>query len=249
VAPDGTESESFVLLPPAVKRRTRLPLVLDIHGGPHGWHPGTFTTTWAISQTLAGAGYAVLLSNPRGSAGYGEDFVGACRGDWGGGDYDDLMAAVDKVVADRTADPDQLYVWGYSYGGFMTSWVVGHTQRFRAAVVGAPVVDQHSMIGTTDIPFFSAHELGGLPWQRPDEYVKRSPLTYAPDIRTPVLLLHQEGDLRCPIGQSDELFTALKLLKREVEYVRYPGGFHALGVAPSHLVDRARRTVEWFERH
>jgi dipeptidyl aminopeptidase/acylaminoacyl peptidase len=248
-APDGTESESFLLVPPTAKKKAALPLVLDIHGGPHGWHPGTFTTTWAISQTLAGAGYAVLLCNPRGSAGYGDEFLAGCVEDWGGGDYDDLMAAVDAVVARRVVDPKRLYVWGYSYGGFMTSWVVGHTNRFRAAVVGAPVVDQLSMIGTTDIPHFSAFELGGYPWERPEVYAKRSPLTYAPDIRTPVLLLHQDGDLRCPPGQSDELFAALKLLGKEVEYVRYPGGFHALGVAPSHLVDRARRTVEWFERH
>ncbi len=159
------------------------------------------------------------------------------------------MAAVDHVIADGRADRNHLYVWGYSYGGFMTSWIVGHTSRFRAAVVGAPVVDQLSMIGTTDIPHFAAQELGGLPWERPDEYLKRSPITYAPDIRTPVLLLHQDGDLRCPIGQSDELFAALKLLGKKVEYVRYPGGFHALGVAPSHLVDRAGRTAEWFARH
>jgi dipeptidyl aminopeptidase/acylaminoacyl peptidase len=247
-APDGTESESFVVVPPA-GGRAKPPLVLDVHGGPHGWHPGTFTTTWAITQTLAGAGNAVLLCNPRGSSGYGDAFLGACVQDWGGGDYDDLMAAVDRVVADRVADPERLFVWGYSYGGFMTSWIIGHTTRFKAAVVGAPVVDQLSMVGTTDIPHFAAYELGGLPWDRPEEYAKRSPLTYAPDIRTPVLLLHQEGDLRCPIGQSDELFAALKLLGREVEYVRYPGGFHALGVAPSHLVDRAARTVEWFARH
>lgn len=249
VTADGTECESFVVVSPAVKRRGSLPLVLDVHGGPHGWHPGTFTTTWAITQTLAGAGYAVLLCNPRGSAGYGDEFLAGCVGDWGGGDYDDLMSAVDAVVADGIADREQLYVWGYSYGGFMTSWIVGHTRRFRAAVVGAPVVDQLSMIGTTDIPMFSAHELGGYPWERPDVYAKRSPITYAPDIRTPVLLLHQDGDLRCPVGQSDELFAALKLLGREVEYVRYPGGFHALGVAPSHLVDRAARTAEWFQRH
>jgi dipeptidyl aminopeptidase/acylaminoacyl peptidase len=248
VAPDGTESESF-LIEPTRRGKRRPALVLDIHGGPHGWHPGTFTTTWAITQTLAGAGYAVLLCNPRGSAGYGDEFLGACVEDWGGGDYDDLMAAVDRVIEDRVVDPGRVYVWGYSYGGFMTSWVVGHTSRFKAAVVGAPVIDQLSMIGTTDIPQFAAYELGGLPWERPEEYAKRSPLTYAPDIHTPVLLLHQDGDLRCPIGQSDELFAALKLLGREVEYVRYPGGFHALGVAPSHLVDRAERTAEWFDRH
>nr|MBA3655522.1 S9 family peptidase [Actinomycetota bacterium] len=257
-APDGTESESFVVVPPSAgkskgKRKGGLPLVLDIHGGPHGFHPGASTTTWAITQTLAGAGYALLLSNPRGSAGYGEEFLGGCVQDWGGGDYDDLMAAVDRVVdggiGDHAVDAAHLYVWGYSYGGFMTSWVVGHTQRFRAAVVGAPVVDHVSMIGTTDIPHFSAYELGGLPWERPDVYAKRAPITYAPDIRTPVLLLHQEGDLRCPIGQSDQLFAALKLLGRQVEYVRYPGGFHAVGVAPSHLVDRVRRTAEWFARH
>jgi dipeptidyl aminopeptidase/acylaminoacyl peptidase len=247
-APDGIVSESFVVTPPHRDKRP-LPLVLDIHGGPHGWHPGTYTTTWAITQTLAGAGFAVLMPNPRGSGGYGDEFLAGCVQDWGGGDFDDLMAAVDAAVETGLTTERQLFVWGYSYGGFMTTWTVGHTNRFRAAVVGAPVVDQLSMIGTTDIPYFAAHEVGGLPWDRPDEYAKRSPLTYAPDIDTPVMIILQDGDLRCPPGQCDELFAALKLLDKEVEYVRYPGGFHAMGVSPFQLIDRARRTIAWFKDH
>lgn len=242
---DGTITESFLVKPPkaALAPGARPSLVLDIHGGPHGWHPGTSAGGWLAVQALAAAGHHVVLPNPRGSAGYGQTFLAACRGDWGGGDADDLLAAVDK--AESIVKPDTTYVWGYSFGGFMASWLIGHSDRFRAAVIGAPVIDLVSMLGTTDIPGFTAHEVGGLPWEAADAYAKHSPLTYAPDINTPVLLLHHEGDLRCPVGQSEQLFTALRLLDREVELVRYPGGFH--GVArPTLVVDRTERLVNWF---
>src|SRR5207247_6297222 len=120
----------------------------------------------------------------------GQDFTEGCTGDWGGGDYDDLMRCVDDVVDRGLVDPDRLYVGGYSYGGFMTSWVVGHTGRFRAAVVGAPVVNHVSMAGTTDVTGFSLFAMGGTQWDRPDEYAKRSPVTYLPDCTTPVPINH-----------------------------------------------------------
>lgn len=241
-AADGTVTESFLVKP--AKAGAAPSLVLDVHGGPHAWHPGTSAGGWLAVQALAGAGHHVLLPNPRGSAGYGAEFLRACVGDWGGGDADDLLAAVDR--AEALVKPARTAVWGYSFGGFMTSWLIGHTDRFSAAVVGAPVIDLVSMLGTTDIPGFTVHSAGGLPWEAADAYAKRSPLTYAPDIRTPVLLLHHEGDLRCPVGQSEQLFTALRLLGREVELVRYPGGFH--GVArPSLVVDRTERVVAWLE--
>lgn len=243
-APDGTRTESFLVRPP--RGVSTKGLLLDIHGGPHGMNPGTSTGGWLAIQAAASAGYAVLLPNPRGSAGYGREMLSACVGDWGGGDADDLLAAVDD--AERRVEPERTYVWGYSFGGFMTTWLIGHTDRFRAAVIGAPVIDLVSMLGTTDIPAFTAHEVGGLPWEKPDLYAKHSPLTYAPDIRTPVLLLHHEGDLRCPVGQSEQLFTSLKLLGREVELVRYPGGFH--GVArPSLVADRTGRLIAWLDEH
>ena len=138
-----------------------VPLVLEIHGGPHSWHPQV--ALLGLYQALAAAGYVVVLPNPRGSHGYGEEFARACVGDWGGADFEDLMGAVDKLVHAGVADPDHLYVTGYSYGGYMTSWAVGQTDRFAAACVAAPVTDLATIWGTTDIPNFVEHEVGAPP--------------------------------------------------------------------------------------
>jgi dipeptidyl aminopeptidase/acylaminoacyl peptidase len=242
-AADGLPIESFHVRP---KRKGPTPTVLEIHGGPHGMHPNALSLH--ATQCLAAAGYTVLLPNPRGSTGYGERFTQGCVRDWGGDDFEDLMGAVDDLVHRGIADPERLYVSGYSYGGFMTSWVVGHTRRFRAAVIGAPVTDLLSMFGTSDVPVFTAHETGGLPWEAPEDYRKRSPLTYVEDVRTPVMLTHWEGDLRCPIGQSEQLFASLRMLGREVELVRYPGGAHGVRT-PAQGVDRLERVMAWYKRH
>jgi dipeptidyl aminopeptidase/acylaminoacyl peptidase len=201
-------------------------------------------------QSLAGAGYVVFMPNPRGSTTYGETFSEAVVRDWGGRDHEDILAGVDKLVDEGIADPDRLFIGGYSYGGFMSTWAIGHTDRFRATVIGAPVSNQVSMFGTGDIPLFDMHEIGGTPLQEPEEYRSRSPVSHLANVNTPVLLLHHEGDLRCPIGQSEEIFHALKLLGKEVEFVRYPGGFHTYNThAPSQTVDYARRIVGWYDRH
>jgi len=242
---DGWEIEYFLIRPPAAAKK-RLPLHLEIHGGPHGVHPGG--RHLANLQSVAAAGHLVLLPNPRGSMSYGQRFTEACVGDWGGRDYGDLMACVDDVVERGLADPEQLHVGGYSYGGFMTSWIVGHTDRFRSAVVGAPVLDQTSMLGTTDVHEFALHQLGGDPWRQAAVFAERSPLTYVPQVRTPVLIQHWEGDLRCPIGQSDELYAALTLHGVEVEYVRYPGGSH-VSRTPSQAIDQVTRVIDWHARH
>jgi acylaminoacyl-peptidase len=247
-APDGLEIEAFVLYPPGYKPGRRYPTTLYIHGGPHSQHP-----LWGFAmrpQALAGAGHVVLMPNPRGSSGYGEAFQEACVRDWGGEDYDDLMTGVDLLVKRGVADPGRLYVTGYSYGGFMTTWIVGHTHRFRAAIVGAPVADHVSMVGTTDIPHFSNFELGGTLHTDIERWWDNSPLKYLPDVTTPVLIEHHEGDLRCPIGQAEEIFNHLKLLGKEVEFVRYPGGFHILDFhAPSQDVDYMQRSIAWFAAH
>ena len=243
---DGLEIEAFVLYPPHHKKGKPSPTVLEIHGGPHSFHPSP--AALVTFQAMASAGYVVVLPNPRGSGSYGEAFALACVGDWGGQDFHDLMAGVDELVERDIADPDRLYVSGYSFGGFMTTWTVAHTNRFRAAVVGAPVADPASMFGTTDIPRFNAYELGATPFDNPDRSWQRSPVAYLPQIETPVLLTHNEGDLRCPIGQSEEIFQGLKMLGKEVEFVRYPGGSH-VSRPPSQQVDRTRRIVEWFDRH
>ena len=245
---DGTETESFVVYPPDYKSGKRYPLVLSIHGGPHGMHPQS--GFGFQEQAWAGAGYVVLMPNPRGSGGYGETFQMACVNDWGGGDYDDLMAAVDALVRKGVADPDRLYVGGYSYGGFMTTWVVGHTQRFKAALIGAPVSDHISMFGTSDIPMFTEHEIGGTLHGNRDEWTARSPLTHLPGCNTPVLIEHWEGDLRCPITQAEEIFATLKRNGCEVEFLRYPGGFHGFDThSPAQHVDSVTRSLAWFNRH
>ena len=247
-APDGLEIEAFVLYPPTYHRGRKYPLAVNVHGGPHSFHPGS--RAWIEFQSLAAAGYVVLLPNPRGSTTYGEAFSEAVVRDWGGRDFDDIMAGVDTLINKGIADPKQLYIGGYSYGGFMSTWAVGHTDRFRATVVGAPVSNQVSMFGTGDIPLFDMHEIGGTPLEEPGEYRARSPITFLANVKTPVLLLHHEGDLRCPIGQSEEIFHALKTLGKEVEFVRYPGGFHTYNThAPSQLIDHARRIVGWYDSH
>jgi dipeptidyl aminopeptidase/acylaminoacyl peptidase len=247
-APDGLEIEAFVLYPPNHRKSRRYPLAVNVHGGPHSYHPGS--RAWIELQALAAAGYVVLLPNPRGSTTYGEAFSEAVVRDWGGRDYEDIMAGVDALIAQGVADPDRLYIGGYSYGGFMSTWAIGHTDRFRATVIGAPVANQVSMFGTGDIPLFDMHEIGGTPLDDPDEYRMRSPVTYLGNANTPVLLLHHEGDLRCPMGQSEEIFQTLKLLGKEVEFVRYPGGFHTYNThAPSQTIDHARRIIAWYDGH
>jgi dipeptidyl aminopeptidase/acylaminoacyl peptidase len=239
--------ESFVIRPLETPGAGPAPTVLEIHGGPHGWHPQSVFLP--LYQCLAANGYVVVLANPRGSQSYGEKFSYACVGDWGGGDFDDLMEVVDALVGRGVSDPDRLYLAGYSYGGYMTGWTIGHTSRFRAACISAPVSDLGAMTGTCDIPLFTIFEMGGVtPWEHPEVFAEHSPLTYLSDVRTPVRLFHWEGDLRCPIGQSEAWFQGLKLLGREVELVRYPGGFHIVR-APSQMVDFVQRHLDWFASH
>ncbi len=241
----GTEVEYFTVLPPGGAPR-RLPLHLDIHGGPHGmWPSGRFI---GMHQALAGAGYAVVLPNPRGSSGYGQAFTEACTGDWGGGDCEDILACCDDLIRRGVADGDRLFLGGASYGGFMTAWIVGHHHRFRAATAVAAVIDQTAMALTCDIPDFAQFNMGGNPWERPDEYQKRSPLTYLPEVTTPVLVVHWEGDIRVPIGQGEELYTGLRVLGKESRMVRYPGGFHIMRT-PSQAVDWVRQTLTWNQEH
>jgi dipeptidyl aminopeptidase/acylaminoacyl peptidase len=153
-------------------------------------------------------------------------------------------------VARGIADPERLYIGGYSYGGYMAIWAVGQTDRFRAALVGAPVANLISSFGTGDIPGMDIHEFGGLPHENMAFYIERSPTTHLANCTTPVLLVHHEGDLRCPIAQSEEIFTTLKAMGKQVEFVRYPGGFHTYNThTPSQAKDRLQRTIAWYDSH
>ncbi len=244
----GMEIESRLLFPPNFDPSARYPLVVDIHGGPHGAFYDTFEP---LQQVVATAGYLVLLVNPRGSSTYGADFTVAVQQDWGGEDYQDIMAAVDHLCDRPYVDSDRLGVHGYSYGGFMTSWVVGHTTRFKAAVVGAPCINLNSMYGTSDIGVsFGEIQWGGAWWDLEEAFRHHSPLTYAPNVETPVLLLHGEDDVRCPMEQSEQYFVALRRQGKEVELVRFPGCSHLFRRA-GHPVLRKEylaRTLAWIDR-
>ena len=246
-----------LFLPPDLDPARPYPLVLDIHGGPNGAFYDSFLS-W--QQLLATNGYLLLAVNPRGSSTYGEDFMMAVLDDWGGEDYLDLMEAVDRLVERPYVDESRLGVHGYSYGGYMASWIVGQTNRFRAAVVGAPCIDLFSMYGTSDIGVTFGEEqwnsdlslLDGQPLdQLALKLLLRSPITYAPAVETPVLLLHGESDLRCPIGQSEAYFTVLKRLGKVVEMVRFPDCSH-LFLRQGHPRLREEylaRTLSWFQEY
>ena len=174
--------------PPDFDRAQKYPMVLDVHGGPNGAFYDAFNP---VQQVLATSGYLVLAVNPRGSSTYGKEFMMSVLGDWGGEDYQDLMAAVEDVAQRAYVDETKLGIHGYSYGGFMASWAVGHSDRFKAAVVGAPCIDLYSMYGTSDIGIsFGESQWGGSLMDSAEELLKRSPITYAANVNTPVLLLH-----------------------------------------------------------
>ena len=244
----GFEIECRLLFPPGFDSSETYPLVLDIHGGPNGAFYDSFVPA---QQVLATSGYLVLAVNPRGSSTYGTDFMMAVLGDWGGEDYEDLMAAVDEVCRRPYVDSERLGVHGYSYGGYMTSWAVGHTDRFKAAVVGAPCINLHSMYGTSDIGIsFGEAQWGGSITDDVGKLLERSPISHAAKVDTPVLLLHGEADARCPIGQSEEYFTVLKRLGKVVEFVRFPGCSHLFPRMghPKMREEYLTRTLGWFKR-
>ena len=248
-ARDGKEIEYLVISPRSGERPP--PMFLGVHGGPHGWNPGAHE--FYSYQVLAAAGYAVVLPNPRGSSGYGEQFTMAVNEAWGGEDYHDLLACADDAIRRGLADGDRQFVGGYSYGGYMSAWMVGHTDRFRAACVGAPVIDLVAEFGASDAGPWLAEELGGDPWDPGGVLQERSPLKHVPNVNTPVLLYVFEGDLRCPPDQADAFYTGLRWHRSEVEYVRYPGGSHMsvadFGAPPSQSEDRLNRMLAFLAQH
>ena len=244
----GESIEARLVHPPDFDPSRRYPLVLEIHGGPNAFHGDGFS---ALHQVFAGAGFLVLAVNPRGSSSYGAAFTAQVFEDWGGEDYLDLLAAVAAACRRPYVDEERLGLHGYSYGGYMSSWIVGHDDRFRAAVIGAPVTNLVSMYGQTDIAVsFGERQWGGLPQENFDHYVERSPLTYADRVTTPVLLLHGEDDIRVPISQSEELYVALKRRGKTVEFARFPGCSH-LFLRGGHAALRKEyydRSVAWLQR-
>ncbi|HEY6958542.1 MAG TPA: S9 family peptidase [Candidatus Limnocylindria bacterium] len=247
---DGWKIEGWMLKPRGFDASKKWPMVLEVHGGPHGAYGHGFFHEF---QVLAGRGYAVLFTNPRGSHAYGETFSTACVGDWGGKDYEDLMAGVERALSLGWIDPQHLYVTGGSYGGFMTNWIIGHTDRFRAAATQRSISNNVSAFGVSDIGWhFWGYEMGDAsPWKDPAKLVERSPLTFAPKVNTPLLILHAERDLRCPIEQAEQFFIALRLHGVETVFVRFPEDNHDLtrGGKPRNRVEHCRRIADWFDSH
>lgn len=251
---DGRRIQGWYLPPlrdgrPAVADDGPQPLVLEIHGGPqtlYGWSP-----MWEW-QVLAGSGIGVLAANPRGSQGYGQAFCAANRRDWGDGPMRDVLAGVDLLVAEGRADPVRLGVTGGSYGGYLTNWIVAHDQRFRAAVTCRSVSDMTTLMLTGDISGgdWAKWEFGVTPWEDPAYFRSISPLTYAPQIRTPLLIQHAEHDLRTTIAQAEALFTVLRSLRRPVRFMRVPGETHELtrSGTPFRRVENLAQIRNWF-RH
>jgi dipeptidyl aminopeptidase/acylaminoacyl peptidase len=247
---DGTDVEGLLSYPADYKAGTRVPLLLVIHGGPMGVFTQTFTAAPTLYPTAVfnSRGYAVLRVNPRGSSGYGRKFRFANYKDWGGGDYQDLMTGVDHVIGMGVADESRLGVMGWSYGGFMTSWVITQTKRFKAASIGAPVTNLMSFTGTADIPSFIPDYFGAQFWDDLDTYRKHSAMFNIKGVTTPSLIQHCEGDLRVPISQGYELYNALKAQGVPVRMLVMPRQAHG-PTEPKMMLKVMQTNVEWFDKH
>ncbi|HJU73043.1 MAG TPA: S9 family peptidase, partial [Gemmatimonadaceae bacterium] len=253
---DGWTVEGILLKPVGYQAGQRYPLKVDVHGGPTGAHTNGFKSGWgAPGQFYAGQGWAVLYPNPRGSTGYGEKFMRANIKDWGGGDYRDIMTGVDELVRRGVADSTRLAVTGWSYGGYMTGWVVSQTARFKAAMMGAGLVNMESMYGTTDIPGYIGTFYDGIPQldgslnnKSLEFYRSRSAIQYASRVTTPLLMLHGGNDERVPIGQPMEYFRHLKDRGKTVELVFYPREGHGLSEY-YHQIDKVRREHAWLTKY
>jgi dipeptidyl aminopeptidase/acylaminoacyl peptidase len=247
---DGWTVEGWVMRPAAATGDRRVPTILEVHGGPHAAYGNAFFHEF---QLLCAQGYGVIYMNPRGSQGYGQAFTAATRHDWGGKDYQDLMRGVDHCLsAFPWIDAERLGVAGGSYGGFMTNWIVGHTQRFRAAVTMRSISNAYSQWGTSDLAYMKGFwEYPGDPWECPQFYLERSPIAYVRQMRTPLLILHGENDLRCPIEQGEQLFIALKKQGTPTLFVRFPNESHDLSRngQPRHRVERLKHILTWFRTY
>ena len=243
---DGTEVEGWLLRPRGYDRSRAWPLILAIHGGPHGAYGNDF---YFEHQFFAANGYFVVYTNPRGSTGYGEKFLWATWGGWGNLDFDDVMGGVDYAKSHYTIDDKRLGVAGYSYGGFLTNWVITHTTRFAAAVAGAGISNWISDYATSDIPRTKESEFFGPPWDpRGRETLrKQSPIEYVVNVRTPTLFLNGEADARVPIEEAEQMYVALRKLRVPARMVRYPETYHG-GWTPWNTVHRYYEELKWMKR-
>ena len=247
---DGKDIEGLLTYPVGYQNGQRVPLILNVHGGPAGVFQQTFIGGRGVYPlaTFASRGFAILRPNPRGSSGYGAEFRRANIKDWGFGDYQDLMTGVDKVIEMGVADPERLGVMGWSYGGFMTSWIVTQTQRFKAASAGAPVTNLMSFNGTADIPAFIPDYFGGQFWEVMDLYQKHSPMFNVKNVSTPTMIQHGEADIRVPISQGYEFYNALKVKGVPTRMLVLPRQPHG-PTEPKMQLAAMKANLEWFEKY
>ncbi|GAA0321046.1 S9 family peptidase [Bacillus carboniphilus] len=235
--------DGWMVYPSDFDKKKNYPLVLLIHGGPHGAYGPNFMFS---AQLFAAKGYVVLYTNPRGSETYGQDFAAVIDKNWGDLDYKDIMAGVDAVIEKGFVDEEQMFVHGWSYGGYMSCWIPTQTDRFKAIAAGASVTNMLSGYGTSDITLADEYEYGGKPWKDGEHLIAHSPIGHVENVVTPMLLMHGENDHRVAVSQTEEFYIALKRLGKEAVMIRYPDEFHGLG-RPIHQVDRYERLVAWFE--
>ncbi|RLE33275.1 S9 family peptidase, partial [Candidatus Acetothermia bacterium] len=245
----GNDLQGWIITPPGFDPGKKYPSILEIHGGPRVQYGNFFMHEFYY---LAAQGYVVYFCNPRGGQGYGEEHSKAIWNDWGGADYADLMAWADHVSKLPYIDPDRMGVTGGSYGGYMTNWIIGHTDRFQAAVTQRSVSNLLSMYGSSDFNWAFQEEFGNVPpWEDPENYLRQSPITYIGNAKTPTLVIHSENDLRCAIEQGEQVFVALKRLGVETKMIRFPDEPH--GLSRNGRTDRriARLThiIAWFDRY
>jgi dipeptidyl aminopeptidase/acylaminoacyl peptidase len=245
---EGYPVHGWILKPPDFSSRKKYPSILQIHGGPRVQYGNTF---FHEMQFLAAQGYVVYFGNPRGGQGYGEAHADTITNNWGTVDYDDCMAFADYMEKQSYIDKRKMGVTGGSYGGYMTNWIVTHTNRFAAAITQRSVVNLESMFGSSDIGCHIPKEIYGTPYSNHEHYRQLSPLTYVKNVRTPLLISHAEQDLRCPIEQAEQFFTSLKMLGRTVEFIRWPDEPHGLSRCgrPDRRIARLTWFNKWFDRY
>jgi dipeptidyl aminopeptidase/acylaminoacyl peptidase len=241
----GARVQGWIVKPPTFDPTKKYPLIMEIHGGPHAMYDVAFSPMY---QSFAANGYVVLYTNPRGSTGYGTAFGNAIDRAYPSVDHEDLMAGVDTVLARGYIDPERMFIGGCSGGGVLSSWAIGHTDRFAAAAVRCPVINWMSFLGATDVPLFTANFFGKPFWEDPQAWLKQSPLMYVGNVKTPVLLMTGEQDLRTPISQSEEYYAALKMRGVPTTLLRFEGEYHGTGSRPSNWMRTQLYMMSWYER-
>jgi acylaminoacyl-peptidase len=244
---DGKMIHGWVVKPPNFDKSKKYPLILEIHGGPHTNYGFHFSSE---VQLFASKGYVVLYTNPRGSTSYGKEFANLIHHNYPSQDYDDLISGVDFVIEKGYIDESNLFVTGGSGGGVLTSWIVGKTDRFTAAVVAKPVINWYSFVLYADnIGYFYKYWFKDFPWDDPQSYLKRSPISYVGNVKTPTMVLTGEKDYRTPMAESEQFYAGLKLNKVETMLVRIPNANHGIASKPSNLIAKVNAIIAWFEKY